>query len=215
VNQISPSEIPYFRGAVIHSMEHANVLFHNHIGDDNFRYSYPLIQYKRINQRASIIGIEEGADAIAPLLAHGDFAFRLGNRDTTMKIENAETEKAFIGMHDGDIQHYSLHSWLPLNEENYRKYLQLEKINDKIELLENILVANLLSFFKSMNIFFENKVIAEITDINNKQEISFKDVKLLSFDICFKTNVLLPNYIGIGKNASLGFGIITSINHKH
>ena len=43
-NEISQWEISLFRGAVIHAMENANVLFHNHLDEDSFRYRYPLIQ---------------------------------------------------------------------------------------------------------------------------------------------------------------------------
>jgi hypothetical protein len=44
-NEISQQQIPLFRGAIIDTMDNANILFHNH-DEDNLRYSYPLIQYK-------------------------------------------------------------------------------------------------------------------------------------------------------------------------
>jgi CRISPR/Cas system endoribonuclease Cas6 (RAMP superfamily) len=31
---------------------------------------------------------------------------------------------------------------------------------------------------------------------------------MMAFDILFKTNVSLPNYIGLGKGASTGFGMV-------
>jgi len=46
-NEISFDEIPWLRGAVIHAVPETETLFHNHIGS-GFRYSYPLVQYKRI-----------------------------------------------------------------------------------------------------------------------------------------------------------------------
>ena len=33
-------------------------------------------------------------------------------------------------------------------------------------------------------------------------------------DISFKTNISLPNFIGLGKHASVGFGIITKVKSK-
>lgn len=54
-NEISFKEIELLRGAVINAIgDKPNVLYHNHI-DDTFRYSYPLIQYKRINKKGSNI----------------------------------------------------------------------------------------------------------------------------------------------------------------
>jgi hypothetical protein len=35
----------------------------------------------------------------------------------------------------------------------------------------------------------------------------------MSFDIEFKTNLYLPQYIGIGKNASVGFGTLTKVTN--
>ncbi|MBQ1723026.1 MAG: hypothetical protein II034_04455, partial [Muribaculaceae bacterium] len=56
-------EVPLFRGAVINAMgTSANMLFHNHIGDDEFRYRYPLVQYKRLGGKAAIVAVAQGAD---------------------------------------------------------------------------------------------------------------------------------------------------------
>ena len=47
-------EIPLFRGAVLKSMgDNADLLYHNHTGENTFRYSYPLIQYKRLGGKAA------------------------------------------------------------------------------------------------------------------------------------------------------------------
>ena len=64
-NEISLLEIPFFRGAILHALHgEANVLFHNHVDESSFRYSYPLIQYKRIQGKAAIVCLKEGTEAI-------------------------------------------------------------------------------------------------------------------------------------------------------
>lgn len=58
---INQQEIPLFRGAVIKSLgEDANLLFHNHITDNQFRYSYPLIQYKRLGGKPPSYALRKG-----------------------------------------------------------------------------------------------------------------------------------------------------------
>jgi len=37
---------------------------------------------------------------------------------------------------------------------------------------------------------------------------------MLAFNIEFKTNVFLPNFIGLGKGVSIGFGTIKQIYQK-
>ena len=36
----------------------------------------------------------------------------------------------------------------------------------------------------------------------------------MAFDIEFVTNMSLPDYIGIGKNASIGYGVITHVRNE-
>ncbi|MBR5326893.1 MAG: hypothetical protein IKU49_10450, partial [Prevotella sp.] len=68
--EINHTEIPLFRGAVWKSLGNkADILYHNHTGEDSFRYSYPLIQYKRLNGKAAITCVEEGADIIGQFMS--------------------------------------------------------------------------------------------------------------------------------------------------
>ena len=61
-NTITLKEIPLMRGALIHALDsNSNLLFHNH-DESGLRYAYPLIQYKRINNKAAMVCINEGAD---------------------------------------------------------------------------------------------------------------------------------------------------------
>ncbi|MDR1517093.1 MAG: hypothetical protein LBS52_03170, partial [Dysgonamonadaceae bacterium] len=59
-NQLRHGEISSFRGAVVNLLKDKNILFHNHREEGGLRYSYPLIQYKRIHGKASIVCIAEG-----------------------------------------------------------------------------------------------------------------------------------------------------------
>lgn len=36
----------------------------------------------------------------------------------------------------------------------------------------------------------------------------------MAFDIEFKTNFSLPDYLGIGKNASIGYGVVTHVQSE-
>lgn len=62
-NQLRPDEIKWFRGAFIHASNKDNVLFHNHT-EKNYRYAYPLIQYKLIHRCVAILCVKEGVEAI-------------------------------------------------------------------------------------------------------------------------------------------------------
>ena len=205
---ITHKEIAYFRGAVIKALgDSPNLLYHNHIGDSSYRFAYPLIQYKRINGKAAITCIEEGADIIGQFLSETSDPLMIGRRETKIEVEKVIPEKVEIQISDSP-QTYSLHQWLTLNSKNYEQYRNTESFIDKINILERVLIGNILSFLKGVGIHLEEHLDVHITDIIKQNIITYKGVKMMAFDITFKANITLPSYIGIGKNASVGFGIL-------
>lgn len=209
-NEIKFYEVPALRGGILSSIgENKNILFHNH-SDDGFRYSYPLIQYKRINGKAAMICIKDGIETIGEFFASNDTTINISGREISLEIESIIPERLLIQTWDKSFS-YCIRKWLPLNSENFQKYMQIESLKDKILFLEGILRGNLLSFAKGVDIHIESQIICEILQISEPFIVKNKGVKLMSFDIEFKTNLSIPNFIGIGKNASLGYGIITKI----
>ncbi len=206
-NEISSKEIPQFRGAVIASLNQKDILFHNH-QNDKLRYSYPLIQYKRIHRKATIVCVGEGTKSIHELFVSNSFLFQIGNKEEKMLIESAKTNVTDMSLLDTP-KSYRIFNWLPLNSENYRQYQTIENFSEKATFLEAKLVGNLLSFLKGVGIIIEEDLKVSITNLTAQRIATYKNVKLMAFDIEFKTNLNIPQYIGIGKNASVGFGIVT------
>ena len=95
-NEIKPHEVPLFRGAVINALDEKQVLFHNHVGDDGFRYRYPLIQYKRLGGKAAIVCVGEGTQAIGEFFASGNFNVMIGERNEQLQLERTEPRRCNI-----------------------------------------------------------------------------------------------------------------------
>lgn len=211
---LAQKEVPLFRGAVLKSLgEKANILFHNHTGDKSFRYAYPMIQYKRINGKAAIVCIEDGVDNISNILTVNNIHLNIRSHDIKLLIENIETKDTLIGF-DNKSHYYRLDAWLPLNNNNYHHYIETEDLIDRISMLNKVLTANILSFLKGMGVFVDQTVEAQVTNIYHQNIINYKNVGLTAFDIQFRTNISIPLYIGLGKNASVGFGVIHKNNYK-
>jgi hypothetical protein len=207
--KIAPSEVQYLRGNMI-KMSDYSPLFHNHSAE-GYRYAYPLIQYKRINGHAAVIGINEGGNAIAQLLS-GELPqwLHIGRRVTLTGGANIQTQQMEMKI-DHQLHTYEIRRWLPLNQYYYQIYQQKRGLVDKLSMLESILTGNILSFAKGVGIFFEEQVICHILDIQQNDNVSYKGVELMSFSAKFECNIPLPEYIGLGKSASLGNGIIRKI----
>lgn len=203
-NIISQWEIPLFRGAVIKAIENANILFHNHV-NDAFRYRYPLIQYKRIGGKAAIICVGEGTEVIGEFFNNANFDLQIGERTLSLEVDHIDAKRTLVQVWDTEFL-YTLRKWLPLSSENYRTYQSLEGIVEQCSFLQNVLIGNILSFCKGMGITIEKEIKCTITQILDSHTYTFKGVKMMGFDVEFKSNVSLPDYIGLGKGVSLGFG---------
>lgn len=213
-NEIANNEVAMFRGAIINAVDNSDVLFHNHTDGDGFRYAYPLIQYKRINRKAAITCIGEGTEAIGKFFSSCNFDVVLGNRNMTLEVESVRAHKTLVQVWDS-VFTYHLRKWLPLNQENYRRYEALDSIVERYAFLERLLTGNILSFAKNMGVYLDKQVECKITSADEPRIVNYKGVKMMSFDVEFKANVSLPDYIGLGKGVSLGFGTVVSENKNN
>lgn len=209
-NRIFQSEIPFFRGAIIAAVgDKCSNLFHNH--DDGFRYSYPMIQYKRIGGQAAIVCVGQGVEEIGAFFRNSNFSLRLGDKPAIdFEIESIIPHRTLVQLWDDNF-HYRLHDWLPLNPENHQKYMQLEGMVERTQMLEKILVGNILSACKGLGIHVEGEIVCKMLHTDEPRVTHFKHIPYMSFNAEFKCNLSLPSYIGLGKGASMGHGIVTQI----
>jgi len=206
--EIHQNEVPLFRGAVINSLgEHPNLYFHNHLDDDKFRYAYPLIQYKRLGGKAAIVCVEEGVDIIGQFLTEVNGTLNIGERQITCHTDKIQPARILVQTWE-EMFNYHISRWLPLNSQNYQRYKDIEGVVERVSFLENILKANLLSMLKGLNIHLEKELILKITEIGDSYLIHNKGIKMMAFNADFKCNLSIPNNLGIGKNASIGCGIV-------
>lgn len=211
--EIHQYEVPLFRGAVINSLgEHPNLYYHNHLDNDKFRYAYPLIQYKRLGGKAAIVCIEDGVDIIGQFLTEADGTLNIGNRKIACNTGKIQPARILVQIWE-DMFCYHISRWLPLNSKNYLRYQETEGVVERVTFLENILKANLLSMLKGLDIHLEKELILKITEISDSYLLYNKGVKMMAFNADFKCNLSIPNNIGIGKNASIGCGIVHQL-HK-
>jgi len=211
-NDISAWEVPALRGAIVATVGREHFLFHNHI-DKVFRYSYPLIQYKRIGKKPHLVCVEMGVDDIHNFFENKQEGIILGNRPYELKVDKLSLNNFTLQVWDSNFN-YFLQDWLPLNQKNYKDFKTLKSEIDQLEFLEKILKGNVLSFAKGIDWYIDKEIKLRIQNIVRVSPISYKGIKLEAFTINFSSNISLPNNIGLGKNASLGFGVLRNIIDK-
>lgn len=211
-SEISHGEIELFRGAILSQVPDSFILFHNHQGD-GFRYSYPLIQYKRLRGKALIVSLSEGIETVGNLFSESDFRFQLGKRVLKMEISSVWTKQVLVRVWNIDFT-YRLNMWLPLNEKNYQDYQTLEGVAERIVFLERKLVGNILSFAKGIGFHIDQQIHCKILSIDADYWSVYKGVRMKTFNITFKTNISLPEYIGLGKGSSIGHGVLFYVKQR-
>jgi hypothetical protein len=186
--------------------EHSPLL-HNHFEDGQLRYKYPLVQYKVIQEVPMLVGVNEGATLLTELFLKVT-ELNIGGRTYPLMQKNLDYYQAAAGLIN-ELHSYQFETlWMALNQENHKRYGLLKSHAEKQSLLNALLKNNLLSFFKGINIWLEAPLMAK--GIFTEHTTQFKNQSMLGFKGEFVTNALLPDYIGLGKAVSRGFGTVVT-----
>ena len=182
-------------------------ILHNHYANDKFLYSYPYVQYKIINGNIVIIGIDEGGEIIKKIAPE----LSVLSLDKEYKItEKLIHEREFDIKPSSEEKHYKfITPWLGLNQNNYQKYINTKSWKDKKEILNKVLVGNILSMSKGLGIIVNKRLYAK-THFEEKI-VEYKGVKMNAFKGEFKIHYDIPDYFGLGKGVSQGFGCVKQI----
>lgn len=208
---LEPWELAQFRGAMAHKVGLEHEWFHNHRNTPNgprFHYRYPLIQYKLHRNRPMLFCMGPCVEEARHFFTQPDWSLMIGDHRHEMRLQNIHVQEFQLTVLEQPIE-YRIHKWMPLNQENYTKYLQLHSLAAKYAFLENILRNNILTFAQGVRWFVPQAIQVAITETLGKpQYISYKGVKRMTFNLHFTCNIGLPNFMGLGKGSSNGFGVV-------
>lgn len=198
-----------FRGAFLKAMGNsASVLFHNHEGD-GLRYSYPLVQYKVLGEIPAIVTIGEVGKVFLDLPTQHELM--IGKQPRTFQLDKIDIKTYEPAVSDV-AKMYSITRYIPLNTNNISEFDSLPALTDRVCLLENIINANILAFFKGIGHHCNDEIHTVISSIAHRYDLYYKGIKFYGFDLIVITNASLPDNIGLGKSSSVGFGVVRKIS---
>jgi hypothetical protein len=184
--------------------EHSPLL-HNHYEDGSSRYAYPLVQYKVIDKIPVLLGFQEGADLLISLFLQIREIDIEGQRYPVL-AKNIQQKQCELSVNK-QLYNYSFKTlWMALNQENFKKYEGLDEPN-RTDFLNRQLQNNILSFYKGLSFRTDERIMV-ITRLEEKQTL-FKNQSMLAFSGQFTSNAYLPEWTGIGKAVSRGFGTVS------
>ena len=184
-----------------------HVLLHQHVCD-KFVYNYPLVQYKKLDDKPTVIGINEGVDVLKEVYSKSD-EIRLGNNKYTIFERQITVKEEEFGVSEQMNEYIFLSPWFALNQKNYKDYRDLSE-KEQWEFLKKIIIGNIISMSKSLGYTVDKEIKVEFK--LRKVSSSFKGIRIPAFKGKFRVNFNIPNYLGIGKSVSRGFGTVKKIN---
>lgn len=188
-------------------------MFHNHNGDQQVIYRYPLVQYKVLpGGYAGILCLEDATEDIHQLFRTQELRLRIGRREEVFKIKDLQLSHYDLCLQDS-LRHYCITNYLPFNQQRYQRWQALAgKASARQELLCSTLRGNLLALAKGLGWWIEGRVAVQLTSVPPPRIVRFKQQRVLTFDLDFTTNVNLPTWIGLGKGVSIGHGTVEPVN---
>ena len=180
-------------------------ILHHHIEEAGYLYTYPRVQYKIIEGTPIILGIEEGADILKRIADEID-KLELGG--STYKVESVQMNalRGELGACRENRHYKFLTHWLALNPGNYERYKEISDWRAKKEFLSGILVGNILSMCKSLDYVVDRKLY--VHSLLYDEQVEYKAIPLIGFGGEFRVNFRIPDFFGLGKGVSQGFGVI-------
>lgn len=184
-----------------------SLFFNRDIKTNKTRVGYPLIIYHFIDDEFYVTGINEGAKSLETLISFYSKPFKQnGIMFSGMeKSRNNFTETEFVVVEN--LFNYSLIKWIPFHHSEGEFFNDLS-FTQKADFLNQKLFKHLtLEFCKFLHIPSENLKV-EITDLTKvySSPVFYKNYQYRAFDINFKTNINLPEFLTLGNIQAFGFG---------
>ncbi|MEW6108982.1 MAG: CRISPR-associated endonuclease Cas6 [Nitrospirota bacterium] len=199
------------RGYIANQFPRYDIL-HNHREDGSLLYLYPRIQYRIIDGEGYIIGIDEGVSVIREIEPSVD-RLHLKGKNFPIVQKQLISENVNFGLSDIQRDYHFIKPWLALNEQNYHEYITSGNQRKKTDMLKNILIGNLLGLAKSVGYVVDKQInVSSLTF--EERECFLKGTPMLGFLGNFSVNFDIPDYWGIGKSVSRGFGTIRRCRQK-
>ena len=169
------------------------------------RFLYPRVQVKILNEQIYIIGIHEGVDAVLSLAKKFDI-FDFGNITFEVNDYNVdETNQQFVPS-SRLVRYRFLTPWVALNHMTGGRYRFLTN-QEKPSFLNRLLGQNIIFLANEVGIRLEDEIYTKVK-VTSLFPRPVDENKWGAFMGEFKTNFVLPNYIGIGNGITRGYGTV-------
>ncbi|MGD9899695.1 MAG: CRISPR-associated endonuclease Cas6 [Calditrichaceae bacterium] len=208
---LKPEQVHKLRGFVGNLFKDHD-LIHNHNQETGkVIYRYPLVQFKLIDRVPSILCVTEKAVTVFHDLFMKLDTVTIDGMEIPIFEKDLKLEDVAFGYSDETFVYEFQSPWIGLNQKNYAEYENTPDETARKDLLKRILTGNILSMSK----FLDDRLAPGQTirtDLTVKPgAVKLKGKSMIGFKGVIKTNFIIPDYLGLGKSVSRGFGVVRRI----
>jgi hypothetical protein len=186
-------------------------LLHNHTAGGVLNV-YPKVQYRVLEGVPMLVGVGREARRVLTEVGERTERLKLGRSEYAVRGSRIFSSKEELCPTRGMVQYRFLCPWLAFNRGNYQRYRELREWKEKKELLSRILVGNILSLCKGLMVVVQARIYAH-THVD-PVKIRYKSVHVIGLTGEFRTNFLIPDFLGVGKGVSQGFGVVRKMGRS-
>ncbi len=169
------------------------------------KFLYPRVQVKILNEQIYILGINEGVEPVLSLIEKFDF-LDFGN--ITFQVLGADVDKDDNRFRPTNrlIRYRFITPWVALNQITGSRYRFLNNA-ERAVFLNRLLGQNIVFLAREMGMDIEKKIYTK-TSLTSLFPKPVDEHNWGAFTGEFRTNFILPNYIGVGNGITRGYGTI-------
>jgi hypothetical protein len=176
-----------------------------------FIHRYPVLQYKEIRSGPLMMGIGQGADCLFQLTRDGTM---VGTGESACRIiaRDPEIRSEPFGIADTVFTYEFQSPWLALNQQYAKKFYDLKGKPERDTFMQKLLTVQLNTLAKSLDYTVTASITCEAKVRFRRDRIGRENV--IVFLGKFRTNLEIPDYLGIGQSVSQGYGTIKRITES-
>jgi hypothetical protein len=182
---------------------------HHKEAPGNFIHRYPAVQCKQVKGALMVIGICQGADFLREIAQNSRDIAAGGSSCTIPDPDPVVRDEPFC-ITDNLHSYEFLTPYLALNQQNAKKFYDLQGKPERDAFMQKILTGHLTALAKSLDYAMQVPVSCEAKVRFKRERIDRENVMV--FLGSFRTNLQIPAYFGIGQSVSLGYGTVRELN---
>ncbi len=168
-------------------------------------FLYPRVQVKILNEQIYIIGLHEGVEPVLSLVKNldildfGNITFQVIDTDLDEQVDRFKPL-------DRLVRYRFITPWVALNQTTGSRYRFLNNA-ERVSYLNRLLGQNIVFLAREMGIDIEDKIYTKLA-LTSLFPKPVDENNWGAFYGEFRTNFILPNYIGVGNGITRGYGTI-------